>query len=168
MYVYIYIYIWGLWEIFFVLPTYVGLFWAIAIASVFYLRFCLIKFEMTEDKRSEDPTLTRFYKDMERTNTEKITSEIIARLSKYSEGSDESKPCCLRNIYYQERTDWDNEGQIFSWYIHSESRRREHCSSSRVRRIEVVVFWSFMKGGIRFPSHRMLVEVLKKFEIFLH
>jgi hypothetical protein len=60
---------------------------------------------MTEDKRSEDPTLTRFYKDMERTNTEKITSEIIARLSKYSEGSDESKPCCLRNIYYQERTD---------------------------------------------------------------
>jgi hypothetical protein len=40
--------------------------------------FCLIKVEMAEDKRSEDPTLTRSYKDMERTNTEKITSEILA------------------------------------------------------------------------------------------
>jgi hypothetical protein len=33
---------------------------------------------------------------------------------------------------------------------------------------EVVVFRSFMKVGLRFPQHRMLVEVLKRFEIFLH
>jgi hypothetical protein len=33
---------------------------------------------------------------------------------------------------------------------------------------EVVVFRSFMKAGLRFPLHKMLVEVLKKFEIFLH
>jgi hypothetical protein len=33
---------------------------------------------------------------------------------------------------------------------------------------EVVVFRSFMKDGLRFPLHRMLVEILKKFEIFLH
>jgi hypothetical protein len=32
---------------------------------------------------------------------------------------------------------------------------------------EVVVFRSFMKVGLRFPLHKMLVEVLKKFEIFL-
>jgi hypothetical protein len=32
----------------------------------------------------------------------------------------------------------------------------------------VVVFRSFMKAGLRFPLHKMLVEVLKKFEIFLH
>jgi hypothetical protein len=25
-----------------------------------------------------------------------------------------------------------------------------------------------MKAGLRFPLHRMLVEVLKRFEIFLH
>jgi hypothetical protein len=25
-----------------------------------------------------------------------------------------------------------------------------------------------MKAGLRFPLHKMLVEVLKKFEIFLH
>jgi hypothetical protein len=33
---------------------------------------------------------------------------------------------------------------------------------------EVVVFQSLMKAGLRFPLHKMLVEVLKRFEIFLH
>jgi hypothetical protein len=33
---------------------------------------------------------------------------------------------------------------------------------------EVVVFKSFMKVGLRFPLHKMLVEVLKTFEIYLH
>jgi hypothetical protein len=33
---------------------------------------------------------------------------------------------------------------------------------------EVVVFRSFMKAGLRFPLDKMLVEVLKTFEIYLH
>ena len=33
---------------------------------------------------------------------------------------------------------------------------------------EVVVFRSFMKGGLQFPLDKMLVEVLKTFEIYLH
>jgi hypothetical protein len=33
---------------------------------------------------------------------------------------------------------------------------------------EVVVFRSFMRAGLRFPLHKMLVEVLKKFDIYLH
>jgi hypothetical protein len=33
---------------------------------------------------------------------------------------------------------------------------------------EVVVFKTFMKAGLRFPLHKMLVEVLKTFEIYLH
>jgi hypothetical protein len=33
---------------------------------------------------------------------------------------------------------------------------------------EVVVFKSFMKAGVWFPLHKMLVEVLKTFEIYLH
>jgi hypothetical protein len=33
---------------------------------------------------------------------------------------------------------------------------------------KVVVFKSFMKGGLRFPLHKMLVEVLKTFKIYLH
>jgi hypothetical protein len=33
---------------------------------------------------------------------------------------------------------------------------------------EVVVFKGFMKDGLRFHLHKMLVEVLKRFEIYLH
>jgi hypothetical protein len=33
---------------------------------------------------------------------------------------------------------------------------------------EVVVFRSFMKARLRFPLHKMLVEVMKTFEIYLH
>jgi hypothetical protein len=33
---------------------------------------------------------------------------------------------------------------------------------------KVVVFKSFMKAGLWFPLHKMLVEVLKTFEIYLH
>ena len=33
---------------------------------------------------------------------------------------------------------------------------------------EVVVFRSFMKAGLCFPLHKMLVDVLKIFEIYLH
>jgi hypothetical protein len=33
---------------------------------------------------------------------------------------------------------------------------------------EVVIFRSFMKVGLLFPLHKMLVKVLKTFEIYLH
>jgi hypothetical protein len=33
---------------------------------------------------------------------------------------------------------------------------------------EVVVYRSFMKAGLCFPLHKMLVEVLKTFEIYLN
>jgi hypothetical protein len=33
---------------------------------------------------------------------------------------------------------------------------------------KVVVFKSFLNAGLRFPRHKMLVEVLNRFEIYLH
>jgi hypothetical protein len=33
---------------------------------------------------------------------------------------------------------------------------------------EVIVFRSFMKARLRFPLHKILVDVLKAFEIYLH
>ena len=58
-------------------------------------------------------------------------------------------------------------------------RRRYFCDISIVRAggennvsppeaDEVVVFRSFMKARLRFPLDKMLVEVLKTFEIYLH
>jgi hypothetical protein len=39
------------------------------------------------------------------------------------------------------------------------------CSHQRP---PTLVFKSFMKAGLRFPLHKMLVKVLKTFEIYLH
>jgi hypothetical protein len=33
---------------------------------------------------------------------------------------------------------------------------------------EVVVFRSFIKVGLQFSLHKMIVEVVKKFDIYLH
>jgi hypothetical protein len=33
---------------------------------------------------------------------------------------------------------------------------------------EVVIYRSILKAGLRCPHHKMLVEVLKRFEIYLH
>jgi hypothetical protein len=43
---------------------------------------------MAEDKKIVDPTTTRFYEAMERTNVEKITNEMLDGLSRDSSNSD--------------------------------------------------------------------------------
>jgi hypothetical protein len=43
---------------------------------------------MDEDNKIIDPTISRFYEAMEKTNTEKITNEKLAGLSKDSSDSD--------------------------------------------------------------------------------
>jgi hypothetical protein len=55
-------------------------------------------------------------------------------------------------------------------YFHDISivRARGESNVPLLEANEVVVFRSFMKAGLRFPLHKMLVEVLKTFEIYLH
>jgi hypothetical protein len=43
---------------------------------------------MAKEKKIVDPTLVGFYEAMEKTNTEKITNEILARLSEDSGDSE--------------------------------------------------------------------------------
>jgi hypothetical protein len=44
---------------------------------------------MAKDKRSEDPALAGFYEAMEKSNVEKITDEILARLCEDSEDNED-------------------------------------------------------------------------------
>jgi hypothetical protein len=44
--------------------------------------------KMSEEKKVVDPALAGFYEAMEKTNTEKITNEIMADLSEDSDDSD--------------------------------------------------------------------------------
>jgi hypothetical protein len=75
----------------------------------------------------------------------------------------EAKPCCFRESTFK-------QGQIEAMkgkYFHDISIVRAGGENivPLPEADEVVVFKSFMKAGLRFPLHKMLVEVLKTFEI---
>jgi hypothetical protein len=138
--------------------------------------------KMAEDKRSVDPTLVGFYEAIERTNVEKITNEMLAGLSGDSSDS-ESFDVESENENTEDRS-WRpsrvvfgkstiRQGQIEAMkgkYFHDVSIVRAGGEDivPLPEGDEVVVFRSFMKAGLRFLLHKLLVKVLKKFEIYLH
>jgi hypothetical protein len=136
----------------------------------------------SKEKKIVDPALAGFYEAMEKTNTEKITNEIMADLSEDSDDSDD---------YDVESEDEDAENRpwrpshtIFgkSSIKHSQidDMKGKYFRDISIVRAggdsaapspednEVVVYRSFMKAGLRFPLSKFLVEVLKTFENFLH
>jgi hypothetical protein len=137
---------------------------------------------MSEEKKIVDPALAGFYKAIEKTNTEKITNEIMADLSEDSDDSDN---------YDVESGDEDSEdrpwrpshtifGKSSIKQSHIDAMNGRYFRDMSIVRVggdntapapeenEVVVYRSFMKAGLRFPLSNFLVEVLKTFEIFLH
>jgi hypothetical protein len=137
---------------------------------------------MDEEKKIIDPALAGFYEAMEKTNTEKITNEMLARLSENSSDSEifdiesedenaEDRPWKPSHVVFGKST--IKQGQIESMkgkYFHDVSivRAGGEDTVSLPESDEVVVFKSFMKARLRFPLHKMLVDVLKTFEIYLH
>jgi hypothetical protein len=149
----------------------------------FELRLCVaIIIEMAKDKKSVDPALAGFYETMERTNIEKITDEMLAGLSEDSNDI-ESFDVESENEDTEDRTWRPNhvvfgksnvkQGQIEAMkgkYFHDISivRAGGEKNVPLPEADKVVVFKSFMKAGLHFPLHKMLVNVLKTFEIYLH
>jgi hypothetical protein len=137
---------------------------------------------MAEDKKSVDPTLAGFYKAMERTNVEKIANKILAGLSGDSSDSEsfdieseneivEDRPWRPSHVVFGKSK--IKQGQIETMkgkYFHDVSTVRAGGEDivPLPESDEVIVFRSFMKAGLRFSLHKMLVEVLKTFEIYLH
>jgi hypothetical protein len=94
---------------------------------------------MAEDKRSEDPTLAGFYEAMEKTNTEKITDEILAGLSEDSEDNEnfdvdssaddaEERPWRPSHVVFRKSTMKNRhveamKGKYFSRCVYSEDWR---------------------------------------------
>jgi hypothetical protein len=137
---------------------------------------------MVEEKKITDPALADFYKAMEKTNTEKITNEMMVGLSESSSDSEsfdvesgnedaEDRPWRPRHVVFGKST--IKQGQI-------KAMRGRYFRDIFIVRAggesiiplpeadEVVIFRSFVKAGLRFPLDKMLVEVLKTFEIYLH
>ena len=138
--------------------------------------------KLFEEKKVADPFIAGFFESMAKTNTEKITREILADLSEDSDDSDE---------YDAESGDEDSEDRLWrsSHTIFGKSTiKQSHVDAMRGRYFrdmtivrvggdsaaptpevnEVVIYRSFLKAGLRFPLSRFLVEVLKTFQIFLH
>jgi hypothetical protein len=152
-------------------------------AIVFELRLsAVIITEMVEDMKSMDPTLAGFYEAMERTNVEKITNEMLARLSSDSSDSEsfdvenenkdvKDRPWRPSHVVFGKST--NRQGQIEAMkgkYFHDASivRARGESTVPLPEVDEVVAFRGFMKAGLLFPLHKMSIEVLKTFEIYLH
>jgi hypothetical protein len=137
---------------------------------------------MAGEKKITDPGLADFHEAMEKTNTEKITKQMLAGLSE-SSSSSESFDVESENEGVEDRS-WRpthvvfgkstiKQGQIESMkgkYFHDVSivRAGGEDTVPLPGSDEVVVFRSFMKAGLRFPLHKMLVGVFKTFEIYLH
>jgi hypothetical protein len=138
--------------------------------------------KMYEEKKVADPFLAGFYESMAKTNTEKITKEIMVDLSKDFDDSDD---------YDVESGDEDSEdrplrpshtifGKSTIKQSHVDAMKGRYFRDMSIVRVggdntapapeenEVVVYKSFLKAGLRFPLSRFLVEVLKIFQIFLH
>jgi hypothetical protein len=112
----------------------------------------------------------------------KITNEMLAGLSENSSDSEsfdiesedenvEDRPWRPSHVVFGKST--IKQGQIESMkgkYFHDVSIVRAGGEDivSLPETDEVVAFRSFMKVGLCFPLHKMLVDVLKTFEIYLH
>jgi hypothetical protein len=143
---------------------------------------CSIFHQMADEKKVANPAMAGFYEAMEKTNTEKITNEILADLS---EDSDDSGSFDMESEDEDaENRPWRPSHTIFGKpsikqsqidamkgrYFRDISIVRAGGDSAALapEEDEVVVYRSFLKAGLRFPLSRFLVEVLKTFEIFLH
>jgi hypothetical protein len=138
--------------------------------------------KLYEEKKVADPFIAGFYESMAKTNTEKITKEIMEGLFEDSDDSDS---------YDVESGDEDSEDRPW-WPSHTifgkSTIKQSHIDTMRGRYFrdmsivrvegdstapapeenEVVIYQSFLKAGLRFPLSKFVVEVLKIFQIFLH
>jgi hypothetical protein len=137
---------------------------------------------MAGEEKTVDPTLYEFYEAMERTNAEKITHETLAGISEGSSDSEdfdaesenegvEDRPWRASHVVFGKST--IKQGQIDAMrerYFRDISIVQDGGENNvpLPEADEVVVYRSFMKAGLRFPLDRMLVEVMKTFEIYLH
>jgi hypothetical protein len=131
--------------------------------------------KLFEERKVADPFITRFIESMTKTNTEKITKEIMEGLSEDSNDSDS---------YDVESGDEDSEDR--SWrpshtifgkstikQSHIDAMRGRYFRDMSIVRVggdsiapapeenKVVIYRSFLKAGLRFLLSKFVVEMLK-------
>jgi hypothetical protein len=137
--------------------------------------------KLFEEKKAADPYIARFIESMAKSNTEKITKEIVEGLFEDIGDSDsmmhkaeakiprstlEAKSCNFRKIDHQAKSPRKHEGRYFRDMSIVRAAGDNNVPAHEEN--EVVIFRSFFKAGLQFPLSRFIVDVLKTFQIFLH
>jgi hypothetical protein len=138
--------------------------------------------KLYEEKKVVDPFIAGFYESMAKTNTEKITKEIMEGLSEDSDESDsydvesgdedsEDRPWRPSHTIFGKSTikqsHFDTMGGRYFREV-SIVRVRADNTAPVPEENEVVIYRSFLMAGLRFPLSKFVVEVLKIFQIFLY
>jgi hypothetical protein len=124
-----------------------------------------------------------FIESIARTNTEKITGEILEGLSEDTGESDsydvesggedsEDRPWRPSHAVFGKSTIKQSHlvnmrGRYF-WDMSIVRADNGEKTCPTPEENEVVIFRSFFKAGLRFPLSSFVVEVLKMYEIYLH
>jgi hypothetical protein len=138
--------------------------------------------KVAKEKKVMDPFIAGFYESMAKTNTEKMTKEIMADLSEdYNDSDDfdvesgdedsEDRPWRPSHTIFGKSTIKQSQVDAMRGrYFRDMSIVRVGGDSTApaLEENEVVVYQSFLKTGLRFPLSKFMVEVLKIFQIFLH
>jgi hypothetical protein len=139
--------------------------------------------KLSEEEKLLEEKTAGFVESIAKTNTEKITREILEGLSEdtgdidsydaESGGEDsEDRPWRLSHAVFGKSTikqsHLDNmRGRYFrDWSIVRADNGDRTIPVPKEN--EVVIYRSFFKAGLRFPISRFVVEVLKIYEIFIH
>jgi hypothetical protein len=138
--------------------------------------------KLVEEKKAVNPYIAGFIESMAKTNTERITKEILEGLSEDTGDSDSYD--AKSGGEDSEDQPWRPSHTIFGKSTikqsHLDNMRGRYFRDMSIVRAggdnnvpapeenEVVIYRSFFKVGLRFPLSRFLVEVLKIYQIYLH
>jgi hypothetical protein len=117
--------------------------------------------KLSEEEKLLEEKTSGFVESIAKTNTEKITKEILEGLSEDTDDSDS---------YDVESGGEDSKDNMRGRYFRDMSIVRADVDRAipAPEENEVVIYRIFFKAGLRFPLSRFVVEVLKTYQIFLH
>jgi hypothetical protein len=129
--------------------------------------------KLFEEKKVANPYIDGFIESMAKSNTEKITKEILEGLSEDTGDSDDYD--AESGGEDSEDRPWRPSHTIFGKSTikqsHLDNMRGRYFRDMSIVRVggdEVVIYRSFFKAGLQFPLSRFVVKVLKIYQIYLH
>jgi hypothetical protein len=143
----------------------------------------IAEMKLTKEEKLLEEKTDGFIESIAKTNTEKITKEILEGLSEDTDDSDsydaesggedsEDRPWRPSHAVFEKSTIRQSHLDNMSGrYFRDISIVRADNGDRTVpvpEENEVVIYRSFFKAGLRFPLSRFVVEILKIYEIFLH